>query len=107
MSSRRESVKAYLARIGRKGGSVKSPAKTLAARENAKKRWQPKEAPMLNQVIVTKDTERLTATFNPKYLAVRCEGCGWVGRRCDCAVEEFVEGFQDLCPQCGSDAFPL
>jgi hypothetical protein len=35
----RNLIKACLAEIGRRGGKKKSPAKTQAARANAKKRW--------------------------------------------------------------------
>ncbi|MEO6740608.1 MAG: SEC-C metal-binding domain-containing protein [Chthoniobacteraceae bacterium] len=43
-----EALRTYLAEIGRKGGQAKSPAKSKAARQNARKRWQkvkPSKAP--------------------------------------------------------------
>ena len=39
VSDAMDPVKRYLSKIGRKGGSVKSDAKTAAARANILKRW--------------------------------------------------------------------
>ena len=35
-------VRSYLAKVGKKGGKVRSPAKAKAARKNAKKGGRPK-----------------------------------------------------------------
>jgi len=41
-------VRAYLAQIGQRGGSVKSQAKTLAVRENGKLGGRPRKAKNAN-----------------------------------------------------------
>ncbi len=40
-----QQIRGYLAQLGRKGGKVSSKAKTLAARDNAKKGGWPKGRP--------------------------------------------------------------
>lgn len=43
-----EQIRAYLAEIGHRGGSVKSQAKTLAVRENGKLGGRPRKPKIAN-----------------------------------------------------------